>query len=1223
MYSYDDVYAATLEYFGGDDLAANVFVTKYALRNKQGELLEKTPDDLHRRIAKEFARIEDKFGGSEALDEETIYEQLKGFKYIVPQGSPLYGIGNTHTLTSLSNCVCVDSPADSMSSIFETGKDLANLYKARCGVGLDLSTLRPEGARVSNAAGTSSGAWSFADFYSYVTRLVGQCIARGERVLTKRGLIEIQNVVPGKDEVWTKIGWVVVDGIRSNGKKKLCKVISKDGFAVRATEEHILLTEINGELIERKVKDFAVGDVVVLIPGTTDSTASYSELDCIPYRYSTYNNSNRLNEDIKIPTVLNESVAYFLGYSYGDGCVEKSRNGDIASMSLACSNDWNPVKDKLVGIILSEFNYKANLTKADGDLERIRFGSRRVVEWLRHNDLLKQKTGDIRVPAKIWSSPKSVQVAFLGGFFDADGFASGKKKGYVFSTLCKEFASSIQLLLMSLGVVSKIHREDRSKFGWNDLYSVCVVGKSAQSRFVDLFADHSVKVCSCGFISKMDHWLTPYMGGFFGISHNSYDYIPDKGHYISAQAFERVVKEASILDAGNLLVRSKVESIIADGEDDTFDLVLPKEHLYFCQGFQVHNSGRRGALMLTMDVKHPDIEKFVTMKHNLSRVTGANISVKLSDEFMSAVQADGDFLLQYPVDSIAPIESRVVKARDLWGLIVDSATKTAEPGILFWDNILKRLPAECYGDVGFKTVCVNPCAELSLSGFDSCRLISINLKHLVKNPFTDDAQFDFRHFGKIVAKAMRLSDDLVELELEKLSKIIAKTDTLEEKEMWTKLYTACKNGRRTGLGTHGLADAIARLGVKYDSDEALELVKKLYATLRNEAYRESAALSKERGSFPVFDWAKEEHNEFIQDLPASIIELIKTGRRNISLLTNAPTGSISILSQTSSGIEPVFRNSYTRRKKINHNESTTADFVDVTGDKWQEFEVFHHNAKEWLDSNPGKKLPDFFSQSDDVSWQKRVELQALAQVSIDHSISSTINLPKETSAETVGQIYLEAWKKGLKGVTVYVDGCRSGVLVTNETKSECGGLAYHDAPKRPDKMPCNIHHISVKGEKWTIVVGMMECKDGSSRPFEVFGGVSNFIEIPKKFTSGQIEKIIKRGDSTRYDLHFGDDGLVKDITKVFENKEYGVLTRMLSLSLRHGSRPSYVCEQLLKDPDSDLNSFSRVISRVLKKYIEDGTKVGSDKLCGSCGQESLLYVSGCVQCSACGWSKCQ
>jgi len=639
---------------------------------------------------------------------------------------------------------------------------------------------------------------------------------------------------------------------------------------------------------------------------------------------------------------------------------------------------------------------------------------------------------------------------------------------------------------------------------------------------------------------------------------------------------------------------------------------------YVCR--MIGQNGRRGALMISMDIRHPDIEKFVTMKHDLTKVTGANVSVKISDSFMEAVESGDTFELQFPVDTDTPEYVNHIDARTLWATIVESATATAEPGLLMWDNITRNLPAHEYA--AFRTVTTNPCGEIPLSAYDSCRLISLNLKSLVKNSFEKNADFDFSKLKQIASIGMRLSDDLVELELEKLENIRQVADTDDERSLWSKLYDAARLGRRTGLGTHGLADALACLNLAYDSDEALIIIEKIYRTLRDAAYEESVYLAQERGVFPAFDWSVEESNEFIQRLPEKLKKLIaQHGRRNISILTNAPTGSVSIMSQTSSGLEPVFRNSYIRRRKLSHDEQDVeADHIDDLGDRWLEYQVFHHNAQAWLDAHPFKDpggLPGFFVESDTIDWQKRVAVQSIIQQSIDHSISSTINLPKGTDPALVGELYMEGWRQGLKGITVYVEGSRSGVLVSDTPTDK--EFPQNTAPKRPRELPCNIHHTTIQGEKWVVMVGLME-----GRPYEVMGGLAQYIEIPRDKAQGTLIKHPRKTMNSIYDLHIGTNGdtvIVKDLVKVFDNPNQSGFTRMISLGLRHGANIQYVVEQLQKDRDSDMFSFAKCIARILKNYIPDG-QTATEKTCGECQTEGLIYVEGCVTCKNCGFAKC-
>jgi len=810
-YNKEQVLEASIEYFNGDKLAANAFL-KYALRkvNDKGEdiFYELTPEDMHRRMAWEFARIENKYPSESKLTEEEIFELFDGFKKHCPQGSPMMGIGNNHQMLSLGNCFVVDAPKDNMSDIVETGKRTANLYKRRAGVGLCVSNLRPDGAKVDNAALKSSGAWSFCDFFSYITGLVGQ-------------------------------------------------------------------------------------------------------------------------------------------------------------------------------------------------------------------------------------------------------------------------------------------------------------------------------------------------------------------------------------------------------------------------------NNRRGAEMLTMFVNHPDIFKFVEMKSDLGKVTNANVSVKIMNHFMEMVEKDGQYLLQWPVD-VPPEQAQykeTIKARKLWKHIVDKATKYAEPGLLFWDKICDYMPSHSYGKKykNFLTQCVNPCGEIAM-GTDSCRLYSQNLKHYVIHPFTNNAFFDFDQFRQDVRKAMRLSDDMVDLEIEKLNKLIDSADTEDERQMWREYCETAIQGRRTGLGTHGLADALARMCLRYDSEESINLIEQIYCTMKVEAYRESINLAKERGSFPIFDWEIEKDNDFIQSLPEDIKKDIATyGRRNISILTNAPTGTVSLLSQVSSGIEPVFRNSYVRRVKFNPHDyanSVTPDYTDDNGVSYKEFVVFHHNVEEYMKTFGTKEIPDFFVTSDIIDWEKRIDVQAAIQRHMDHSISSTINLPEGTKNSVVANLYMRAWKKGLKGVTVYVDGSRSGILVNQSTTSE-DSFDYCDAHKRPKILDCDIHH-SRSG--WIFFVGLIDGK-----PYEIFGGPREDVPVSFHTSKGRIMKRpnVSYRQTSSYDLFFmrgKKEVKIKNINQAFNNHSYVDYTRLVSLSLRHGAKPGFIADSLLKNRESEMFSFQKCISRILRKYVENGERSGI--MCQECNEKTMVYEGGCSVCMSCGNSLC-
>jgi ribonucleoside-diphosphate reductase alpha chain len=821
MATFEEVFEKSLEYFDGDELAANVFVTKYALSDNEGNILEETPDKMHLRLAKEFARIEKKYDNP--MKEAEIYDLLKDFKYIVPQGSPMSGIGNNFRTQSISNCFVIDSPADSYGGILKADQEQVQIMKRRGGVGFDISTIRPKGLRTKNAAKTTDG----------------------------------------------------------------------------------------------------------------------------------------------------------------------------------------------IGIFMERF-----------------------------------------------------------------------------SNSCREVA----------------------------------------------------------------------------------------------------------------------------------------------QG------GRRGALMLTLSCHHPDIDTFIKIKRDLKKVTGANISLRITDEFMNAVEKGEKYQQRFPVEKDAcHTVSEWIDAREVWQQIIESAHQSAEPGILFWDNILNYTPAQIYEDEGYGITSTNPCSELVLSPYDSCRLLLLNVTSFVNDRFTEKSKFDYALFAKKTRQAQRLMDDMVDLEIECVDKILAKIDTdpepdntkLVERNLWNKIKDAALGGRRTGLGMTGIGDAIAMLDLKYGDKSAQKEIEKITKTLALSAYRESCNLAKERGPFSIYNFQKERGNAFIERLFSADPELRslheKYGRRNIALTTIAPCGSVSVETQTTSGIEPAFMLKYTRRKKLTENDtSARVDFVDDLGDKWQEFDVYHHGIKTWMDVTGETDIessPYAGATAMEIGWEAGVDMQAAAQKWICHSISKTCNLPNSATVEDVDKIYRAGWKKGLKGMTVYRDGSRTGVLIDSDDKhNKEEKFVMHEAPKRPEELSCHIHNITIKGEDWTMLVGLMD-----NRPYEIMGGLQKYIEIPKKYKSATLIKHSYKTKNSRYDLRIGKNGdiiLVKDVVAVFDNPNHAGFTRTISLALRHGAAINYVVEQLQKDREMDMFSFSKVIARVLKNYIRDGT-TASEKKCESCSAEdSLHYQEGCVTCISCGWSRC-
>ncbi len=654
---------------------------------------------------------------------------------------------------------------------------------------------------------------------------------------------------------------------------------------------------------------------------------------------------------------------------------------------------------------------------------------------------------------------------------------------------------------------------------------------------------------------------------------------------------------------------------------------------------EVAQNGRRGALMITMDIAHPDIEQFVSIKQDLSKVTGANISVRISDEFMNAVVKNEEFTLRFPVDSEKPKFKKSIPARELWNTIIKCAHNTAEPGIIFWDRQHLYSTSSLYPE--FKNTSTNPCSEIAMQGGDSCRLIALNLFSFVENPFSLKAKFNYKKFYEITYEAQRLMDDLVDLELDSIDRILNKVNSDKEPDFikdvelrtWKLLRDAGKKGRRTGLGFTALADAMAGLGLKFDSDEALSEIEKIMKTKCEAEFDSSIDMAIERGKFEAFNPEVENNSEFIQmlqkELPLVYARMMVHGRRNISISTVAPTGTLSILTQTSSGIEPVFMLSYKRRRKVNpHDKNSKVDFVDNLGDSWQEFTVYHSKLKQWMD-NSGEtdinKSPYNGSTASEIDWVKRVKLQSVVQKYTTHSISSTINLSSNVSVDQVGSIYLEAWRKGLKGITVYRDGSRSGVLIANDDKKDekkGGEIIETKPPKRPKILDAEIVRFMNHDEKWIAVVGTL-----NGKPYEIFTGkAEESFFIPTWVQKGWVIKN-SGGSKKRYDFQYQDkEGYkttIEGLSRSF-NKEYWNYAKLLSGILRHGMPIPHVVN-LIKNmhfSSDNINSWRSGIERALKKFIPNGTSA-PDKKCSACGDpDGLFYEEACLKCKSCGYAKC-
>ena len=676
---------------------------------------------------------------------------------------------------------------------------------------------------------------------------------------------------------------------------------------------------------------------------------------------------------------------------------------------------------------------------------------------------------------------------------------------------------------------------------------------------------------------------------------------------------------------------------------------------------EVAQDGRRGALMLSVSIKHPDSEAFIDAKMESGKVTGANVSVKILDDFMQAAVANKKYLQQYPIDSATPTFTKEVDAKKIWDKIIHNAWKSAEPGVLFWDTIIRESVPDCYADLGYKTVSTNPCGEIPLCPYDSCRVLAINLYSYVKNPFTPQAEFDFELFKQHVAVAQRMMDDIIDLEMEKIERILLKissdpeSDSIKrtERELWEKIMKKTVQGRRTGVGTTAEGDMLAAMGLRYGSEEATAFSVEVHKTLALAAYRSSVMMAKERGAFAVYDAQREENNPYIQRIKEADPELydlmVQYGRRNIACLTIAPTGTTSIMTQTTSGIEPVFQPVYRRRRKVNPNDKNVhVDLVDEVGDSFEEYVVFHHNFITWMNANGHpydpthryttaeidelvQESPYYKATANDVDWLAKVRMQGAIQKWVDHSISVTINLPNDVNEELVRQLYEEAWRCGCKGCTVYRDGSRTGVLEgikekkkEEEKKDEKNCVCFDNKVRiRPAELECDVVRFQNNKDKWIAFVGL---KDG--HPYEIFTGLADDedgILLPKSVTKGKIIRTALEDGTKRYDFQFvnsrGFKTTMEGLSYKFD-KEFWNYAKLISGVLRYGMPIDQVVKMIngLQMDSETINSWKVGVERALKKYIQDGTIV-QGQVCPNCGQ-ALIFEEGCMHCRECGYSKC-
>ena len=1537
---YSSALIKSKDYFGGDELAAQVFLGKYALTTPNGEILEQDPDAMHHRLAKEFARIEANYDNP--MSEDLIYSYLKDFKYVIPQGSPMSGIGNPYQTSSLSNCFAAGTKVHTTKGV----RDIQDIEIGDCVVTHE--------NRVKQVSQIHKNKLEGRQLYNFKCYRTPEVKVTGNHKFMS---ISKEQLKWGMKPQWNEIKYLRAgDYIQVPNNKE-------NGLAIDFD-----ISSLFGEKFEYGNKSYEV-----------ERSADQIRLVTVSKSGTRYLHSHFMPSIIK----ADEDFAYFVGLWYGDGCIfGENTKSKVRNCVRGITFTFGSHEEKLTSFVTTYLS--SNAIPFDlNDNDHIDGTTQIVVHSSVLGYAFEQFFGRGFAGKKLHSSmhnwPTNMVKSLAKGLIDSDGTIT--KQGDVRVVMVNDnFITEVYHLLRSknqLVGLSRTKQATRLDFGRNNFYRNSSKKTYKDKRTTELLSNktfHSIEIDGNTFVQILEKSIIndkPEYVYTFGV---------DDDHSYSVEglvAMNCFVIESPYDSFGGILKTDQEQAQLMKRRGGVgFDIstIRPKGIKtnnaakttdgigVFMERFsntcrEVAQSGRRGALMLSISIHHPEIQTFINIKRNLKKVTGANISIRLSDEFMNAVKNKQDYQLRFPVDELKnPSISSFVSANEIWNEIIESAHMSAEPGLLFWDTIKRESPADAYPQ--FKTVSTNPCfsgdtliatadgrnavsikqlaeegkdvlvyslnpasgdveiktarnprltgsdkklyrvtlndnsfldvtsnhefllnsgerkqtielstgdflprfskkmssderyvvignahnnskmledvelkriedstrsgkmfdliklasikmgysyldqdkklvetiksmteqgynsyivkdkvsvihvnkiceicqktfsvphlqreaafcsttcsdqyvsnnknislarinaerqeriyselklilnrdplmsewqnecnkqkistnclighartfknkfgrqvvsvveipgnhdvynltvdlnhtvsiitdknnnifngvhvpqcGEITLSAYDSCRLLLVNTLSFVKNPFEANASFDYEKYAEIVQASQKLMDDMIDLELECVNAIIAKVKKDPEPEdikrveidLWHKIRQSAIDGRRTGLGVTAIGDTLAALNIRYGSDESIVQIEEIYKHLALNAYRSTVNMAKERGAFPSFDYSLEQDHPFINRImdldPELKANWKKHGRRNVALTTTAPAGSVSVLTQTTSGIEPAFEVSYKRRKKINPNDKEArVDFTDAMGDKWQEYKVYHHQYKKWMEVTGKEAIEDspyFGARANDINWVAKVKAQAAAQKYICHSISNTTNLPADTTIQTVSDIYMTGWASGTKGVTIYRDGCRDGVLVTETPVAKIATevtFEEHQAPKRPKDLSCDIFHMTVNGEKWNAFIGLYE-----NKPYEIFAGRSEYVHIPKSRKQGVIHK------NGTYNLLIGegDDIItVKDLAKIFENTSESAFTRTISLALRHGVPVQYVVEQIEKgaNKENDLFSLGKGLMRVLKSYIKDGTK--TKKKCESCGSEDLAYLEGCLSCTSCGNSKC-
>lgn len=1281
-YTYEEVFEASKEYFNGDELAAKVFVDKYALQNKQGEYLELTPTDMHWRLAKEFARIEQKYPNP--MSEQEIFDLLDKFKYVIPQGSPMSGIGNDDQIMSISNCFVLDAPEDSYAGIMHTDQQQVHLMRRRGGVGFDISKIRPAGMPTANAAKTTDGISVFMERFSNTCREVATRSRRGALMLT----ISVHH-----PEIKTFI----------NIKKDLKKVTGAN-ISIRTTDEFMNAVKNNSTYeqkwpvdsndpqISQMVNAKEIWDEMIEAVHTSaepgilfwDTVQKNSPADIYKdFGYNSQSTNPCISGDTLIATADGRNAVtikqlaeegrdvavYSSDPQTGKVSIKQGRNPRITGynqklLRITLDDDShidvtpNHTFYLLDGSKIEAKDLKSgySLPRFVKDLQAVKKGSKDY--YLVHcntNDHSVDNLYEHRLIAK-YNQPDKWNEVY--NRTKSNGFV--KTGGLVVHHIDYDQLNNApdNLAIMTFREHSKLHGEIDQAGEKNGRYCG-VTNEQLKEKALEFTK-------SLGRRSSRKEWqafaienglpqaFTQFREKEFGtITEFLYECAKELG-YEHLDVDPRTVKiYHSMIDQGydaKIVDKTVFVSRTCEGCDTKFEV----EHAFREQSYCTSDCHLNS---MNFDTEFREYQKAAVSNWHAERMSKIKIEqARVYSQLKFDIRRDPQMSEWENACKAARLPYRVGKKLK-YGY--KNFKEVAKAGKEYNHKVsrIEELPGEhtVYNitvddnhtfavvtrthekrkNLSYHGVIIGNCGEVPISKFDSCRLTVMNLNSYVTDPFTSNSSFDFDLYSKHVIKAQRLMDDIVDLELECIDKIIKKIKSDKESndikrielDLWDNVKKACMNGRRTGLGITAIGDALASLGIKYGSDESIEMTEKIYKTLEVSAYKSTCIMAKERGAFPIYDYELEKDHKFIGKVVKQDKELYdlykKHGRRNIALTTTAPTGSVSIMTQTSSGIEPIFMLSYKRRKKINPSDKNAkVDFIDDMGDKWQEFVVYHHGVKKWMDitgETDITKSPYWGATASEIDWVAGVKLQAAAQSWICHSLSRTANLPNTATKELISDVYMKAWESGCKGYTVYRDGCRSGVLVSNnEPNKDSSGrpkeIQSVMAPKRPEKLPCEIHYAKIKGKNWVVLVGLLDGK-----PYEMFAGESEAISLPSKCTTGSLQKSAKG----KYNLHvtIGDEEMViKDVVKVFDNSENSWATRLVSMSMRHGVPLDMVIDQLNKD--GDVFAVNKILGRILKKYIAEGSKVRVSAKCPECSSTELYYIEGCMTCKNCSWSKC-